>query len=447
MLRKDRDTLSAIAEVFEAALEGTRDGDGSGDTDLRYSMVGEKALANDKEGVLKAPGLVWFVGKDGKNRVEISDASATINKKTFIKAKTAFQKINSGDYNVNISDMQITLKDIFFHPILFKLYPDLQNVPVVVTALEEGYRGSLEDRIYLSASLDSSRAKKTILHEVQHYIQNYEGFAKGGVKEIALKHVLLYAPNYADRTEFEKLNTREEREKFLEDALQKKHGVEIETVSEESYWALFGEIEARNTALRSSLSQKKINEYPAYNDGDVIMNWYTVEKYYNKLLDGDFLAVEKYEEENKNAYRQKIPTDSSDTGQRNRKKDYSGRPRTSPQVHGGSKENGLGVNYEETDASGGRTRERRRTKQGSGSGNTSFESDLGLHFSFRDSDGNTLTPQQQAKYTSNTNPTKDFDIRFSMKDTTPADLTAVQEENESLNSALRLTEEFTKLAA
>ncbi len=36
---------------------------------------------------------------------------------------------------------------------------------------------------------------------------------------------------------------------------------------------------------------------------------------------------------------------------------------------------------------------------------------------------------------------------FSMKDTTPADLTAVQEENESLNSALRLTEAFTKLAA
>jgi len=34
---------------------------------------------------------------------------------------------------------------------------------------------------------------------------------------------------------------------------------------------------------------------------------------------------------------------------------------------------------------------------------------------------------------------------FSMKDTTPADLTAVQEENESLNSALRLTEEFAKL--
>lgn len=39
------------------------------------------------------------------------------------------------------------------------------------------------------------------------------------------------------------------------------------------------------------------------------------------------------------------------------------------------------------------------------------------------------------------------ELHFSMKDTTPADLTAVQEENESLNSALRLTEKFTKLAA
>ena len=37
------------------------------------------------------------------------------------------------------------------------------------------------------------------------------------------------------------------------------------------------------------------------------------------------------------------------------------------------------------------------------------------------------------------------EIYFSMEDTTPANLTAVQEENESLNSALRLTEEFAKL--
>ena len=37
------------------------------------------------------------------------------------------------------------------------------------------------------------------------------------------------------------------------------------------------------------------------------------------------------------------------------------------------------------------------------------------------------------------------ELHFSMKDTTPADLTAVQEENESLNSALRLTEELAKL--
>ena len=126
MLRKDRDTLSAIAEVFEAALEGTRDGEGSGDTDLRYSMVGEKALANDKEGVLKAPGLVWFVGKDGKKRVEISDASAVLHEDVFENAKMNFQKYAAGDYNVAIKDFYIPLPDLISHDLLFKLYPELK---------------------------------------------------------------------------------------------------------------------------------------------------------------------------------------------------------------------------------------------------------------------------------------------------------------------------------
>ena len=306
---------------------------------------------------------------------------------------------------------------------------------------------SAGDYLYMSDELNVSEAKEALLHEIQHYIQVQEEFAKGGDKKAALMYVLLYAPGYADKTEFEKLNTREERERFLKDALQRKYGYDIDEIGYESYVELYGEVEARNTAWRSNLSQEAINKNPAYNDGDVIVNWDTVGKYYNKLLDGDFLAVKKYEEEVENDRKKNTLSSPRIIVHTERKNTYSGGTRTSPQVHGGSKENGLGVNYEGTDASGGRTRERRRTKQGSGSGNTSFESDLGLHFSFRDSDGNTLTPQQQAKYTSNTNPTKDFDIRFSMKDTTPADLTAVQEENESLNSALRLTEEFTKLAA
>lgn len=264
-----------------------------------------------------------------------------------------------------------------------------------------------------------------------------------GITEMPELHFSMKDTTPADLTAVQK----EEREKYLSDSFEKLFGTMLEEVSYDLYSLLYGEVEARNTADGSEYSSDAIIQYPSVNDGRFFAMFDQVELYYDTLINGDFDAAIIFKEEVENERKKNTLSSSGIIVHTEQNNTYSGATRTASQVHGGSKENGLGVNYEGTDASGGRTRERRRTKQGSGSGNASFESDLGLRFSLRDSDGNTLTPQQQAKYTSNTNPTKDFDIRFSMKDTTPADLTAVQEENESLNSALRLTEEFTKLAA
>ncbi len=102
----------------------------------RYSMIGEKGKANDQTNALIEPidtGLHWFVGNDGKLRLEISDASARINTEAFARAKEAFQKLQRGDFNVLTSDLDLTVKDVFQHDALFQLYPELPDVRVTVT--------------------------------------------------------------------------------------------------------------------------------------------------------------------------------------------------------------------------------------------------------------------------------------------------------------------------
>lgn len=102
----------------------------------RYSMIGEKGKANDQANALTEAidtGLHWFVGNDGKLRLEISDASARINTEAFARAKEAFQKLQRGDFNVLTSDLDLTVKDVFQHDALFQLYPELPDVRVTVT--------------------------------------------------------------------------------------------------------------------------------------------------------------------------------------------------------------------------------------------------------------------------------------------------------------------------
>ena len=102
----------------------------------RYSMIGEKGKANGQANALTEPidtGLHWFVGNDGKLRLEISDASARINTEAFARAKEAFQKLQRGDFNVLTSDLDLTVKDVFQHDALFQLYPELPDARVTVT--------------------------------------------------------------------------------------------------------------------------------------------------------------------------------------------------------------------------------------------------------------------------------------------------------------------------
>lgn len=74
------------------------------------------------------------------------------------------------------------LGQVLDHPKLFAAYPDLAGLPVHFVEGTD-FRGayySQEDRFDIALSADPDQMLSTLLHEVQHAIQQREGFARGG---------------------------------------------------------------------------------------------------------------------------------------------------------------------------------------------------------------------------------------------------------------------------
>jgi len=83
-------------------------------------------------------------------------------------------------------DQTDTLGNIIKHEELFKQYPSLKNIRTRVTIdpnLDQGLYGGhfsgLDGGLNVIAHSEGE-AKNTIVHEIQHAIQEYEGFAMGG---------------------------------------------------------------------------------------------------------------------------------------------------------------------------------------------------------------------------------------------------------------------------
>ncbi len=106
----------------------------------------------------------WFRGMDGKWRYEIDDSKAKL-----IRA-------NLEEYNL--------LDDVFEHDELYAAYPFMRYIPVGVGRMAKGTHGiaagmdiTLSQEHVNTASDDE--LLNTLLHEIQHVIQDYENFASG----------------------------------------------------------------------------------------------------------------------------------------------------------------------------------------------------------------------------------------------------------------------------
>ncbi|MBQ2175865.1 MAG: hypothetical protein II453_12655 [Alphaproteobacteria bacterium] len=122
----------------------------------------------------------WYKGKDGKWRFEISDDDAVVD-----LSKTA-------------TDVGTTLGNILSHDKLYSAYPELRGLSVIVSSEMKGGQAraryikgvydkdldiTIGKRIEINSDIIHRKdvdLKSIIMHEVQHAIQDIEGFASGG---------------------------------------------------------------------------------------------------------------------------------------------------------------------------------------------------------------------------------------------------------------------------
>lgn len=207
---------SAEAQQTETAPAASRGGE-------KYSYAGTEAAqadyddlhraqqmeldGEDAEAIRKETG--WFRGADYKWRFEIDDSQTVWHREgdyglqlrdaAYREYKSLMNQMLYGtltdeqtkrlqqldkEYKGAANSRWKVLGDYLEAPELYKQYPDLQTLPVSFEDLGKGVNGTMSrlDGLLLSDRLrnaDSDYLKRTVLHEVQHWIQTEEGFAGG----------------------------------------------------------------------------------------------------------------------------------------------------------------------------------------------------------------------------------------------------------------------------
>lgn len=153
-----------------------------------------------KEEILKSTG--WFQWVDGKWRFEIDDSASTIDISKFSETKERYDVIartmkggTTRFVDLNLSEQlrvkqefvpsirySGTLGSILDHPTLFSHYPELKDLTVdlYVNPSLKQESGYLEGTLLNFAAPNTKSLLVGITHEIQHRIQDIEGFSRGG---------------------------------------------------------------------------------------------------------------------------------------------------------------------------------------------------------------------------------------------------------------------------
>lgn len=225
-----------------------------------------------------------LMGLDNILRQEISDKLAKLS------GSQNYEDTVLGTFKAMVGaglkkpDEEVYLKDVFNHPELFKAYPEIADYKMRILANDSSAlakKGS-DNTISLRANLNPEEARSSILHELQHHIQENEGFSRGGSWKDFYKDLAQEHKHYDDaitriNTEMKKsgdtpkyyelMNEREELIKKANNA-----GVllpeQVKRTSEQKYKRLAGEAEARLTQARQNMTKEEMaaqNPYdPAY---------------------------------------------------------------------------------------------------------------------------------------------------------------------------------------
>lgn len=122
-----------------------------------------------------------FKGADDIWRQEIDDSTMVLNKKYF---SSTLDKDGNPEGLFFNQTKPVPLEDVLAHPALFEAYPELRNIKVqALTSEERAQYGAMYKPRTKTIGLgdgDLDQQRKAIMHEIQHVIQDIEGFAIGG---------------------------------------------------------------------------------------------------------------------------------------------------------------------------------------------------------------------------------------------------------------------------
>ena len=136
-----------------------------------YNQAQQMANKNiSNEQIRKQTG--WFQDKNGDWKYEISDKNLNIRNNITLK--------KNGEYSLN---------QIIEHDTLFKLYPELENIDIKFKDTKDIGGNYKNKSIILSNDLlgNNKKIEKTLVHEIQHAIQEIEGFETGITSKLSKK--------------------------------------------------------------------------------------------------------------------------------------------------------------------------------------------------------------------------------------------------------------------
>ena len=228
----------------------------------------EKAGATPKTiwqetGNYKAPDAAW--------RQEIPDNLATL------KGTGKFENVimNAYDRGVKATKGQrefyqpytTTVGDVLSHGILQEAYPKLMSIETQMTPKGSGNRGMLsiddvgKQILHVNENLPAKQAESTMLHELQHAIQEKENFGRGGSSELVVREANAEAEKIAKKLNEMKYGSQE-YEKLYEQFVNARKNITVDQAND-MYRRLAGEAEARATQKRQNLtSQQRRAEFP-----------------------------------------------------------------------------------------------------------------------------------------------------------------------------------------
>lgn len=320
----DKKALSQLTEMTQGGLLGMAEvgmfiGAGSKAFDKAMAFTATKL---EKKGL--SPQEIWketgtVRGPDGMWRQEISDKLTTLKGQPYKDViMGAYDRgvLKTGDqlYKTNV-------EDVFSHNALKEAYPEVMNIETQMMRKGSDAKGSLSvggknQVLQVREDLLAEPARSTMLHELQHAIQEKEGFGVGGntdtmdrmigkVKDRAFlikqtdeyKNAEQELNKLADNFFTNKINKADYD--AAEQALLQKYPVINEYRNaydvvqnfgndpSDAYRRLMGEAEARLTQTRRNLSPEERKQYFPFEFQDKNLNPYGLDVPPNMLINLD----------------------------------------------------------------------------------------------------------------------------------------------------------------